>query len=104
MTYHCAMRDDSPNLPMRLTPEQLIHIYNRHPEMVGMEWAIRETVESPQTVLVSVRGPERVREYYRWFPETTEGSKFVRVVIAVEQDGLFVITAHLTKRIPARGG
>ena len=71
--------------------------------MVGMEWAIRETMESPETVLVSVRDPERVREFYRWFPNTPEGSKFVRVVIGFEQHNAFVITAHLTRRIPRRG-
>ena len=95
---------NSPNQPIRLTNEQLRHIHQRHPEMVGLEWAIRETMDSPEVVLASVRDPERVREYYRWFPETPEGSKFVRVVIGFEQAGAFVITAHLARRIPRRGG
>ena len=98
------MQEASSEPPIRLTAEQLRHIYQRHPEMVGMERAIRETLDNPERILASVSDPERVREFYRWFPETTEGSKYVRVVVGFEPGDAFVITAHLTRRIPRRGG
>lgn len=97
------MVGDIPFPPIRLTAEQLRHIYLRHPEMAGMEWAIRETMENPESVLVSESDPARVRELYRWFPDTSQGNKYVRVVVGFEADDAFVITAHLTRRIPKRG-
>ena len=88
---------------VRLTGTQLQHIIQRHSEMIGMEWAIAETVRMPEATLPSVTDPDDVVEFYRWFPETTKGEKFVRVVVKYSRDDAFVLTAHLTRRIPQRG-
>ena len=88
---------------IRLSETQLRHIFQRHSEMYGIEWAIGETLEAPASTLPSVRDPESVLEYFRWFPNTSRGEKYVRVVVKLEQDDAFVLTAHLTRRIPQRG-
>ena len=88
---------------VRLTDERLRHILERHPEMVGMEWAIAETVESPDAVVASRTDPDRVNEYYKWFTNTDRGDKFIRVVVRSNLDDAFVLTAHMARRIPRRG-
>jgi hypothetical protein len=71
--------------------------------MLGMEWAIGETLEAPEAALPSLDDPDNVVEYYKWFPDTTRGEKYVRVVVKYNQEDAFVITAHLSRRIPQRG-
>jgi hypothetical protein len=72
--------------------------------MLGMEWAIGTTIAVPDSTLPSVTDPDSVIEFYRWFPETTRRGKFVRVVVKYTPVDAFVLTAHLTRRIPRRGG
>jgi alanine-alpha-ketoisovalerate/valine-pyruvate aminotransferase len=74
--------------------------------MAGMEWAIAETLESPDEIMPSRTDPARVNEYYKWFTNTTRGNKFIRVVVCFhqgDQGDAFVLTAHLARRIPRRG-
>ena len=71
--------------------------------MAGMDEAISETLESPDMVMRSVRDRESVLEYYKWFSNTTRGAKFLRTVVRYDEDDAFLITAHFTRRIPARG-
>ena len=94
---------DSQGRLIRLPETQLQHIFHRHSEMYGMEWAIGETLEAPVSTLPSVKDPESVLEYFRWFPNTSRGGKYVRVVVKFEPDDAFVLTAHLARRIPQRG-
>ena len=84
---------------VRLTDERLHHILERHPEMVGMEWAIAETVESPDAVVASRTDPDRVSEYYKWFTNTVRSGKFIRVVVCSNLDDAFVLTAQMARRI-----
>ena len=88
---------------VRLSEIQFDHILERHSEMIGMEWAIGETLEAPASILPSVSDPENVFEYFRWFPNTSRGEKYVRVVVKMGQLDAFVLTAHLCRRIPRRG-
>ena len=88
---------------VRLSKRQLEHIIQRHSEMTGMEWAIAETLEAPDATLPSVSDPQTVTEYYRWFNNTSRGEKYIRVVVKLERDDCFVLTAHLCRRIPRRG-
>jgi len=48
---------------VRLTDERLAHILE-HPEMVGMEDRIEETLSEPERVIESLGDPE-ARLYYR---------------------------------------
>ena len=70
--------------------------------MDGMEWAIAETLESPDAVVVSRTDPDRVNEYYKWSTNTDRGDKFIRVVVCSHRGDAFVLTAHMARRIPGR--
>jgi hypothetical protein len=94
---------DSQGRLVRFPHERLNHILERHSEMAGMEWAIRETLALPDASLPSVRNPTNVVEYYRWFTDTNGSGKYVRVVVRYSQQDAFVLTAHFTRRIPRRG-
>ena len=88
---------------VRLSETQRVHIFERHSEMIGMEWAIADTLDAPETTLPSVTDPENVVEYFRWFPNTNRGEKYVRVVVKLAPGDAFVLTAHVCRRIPRRG-
>jgi len=61
---------------IRLTDERLAHIVE-HPEMVGLEAAIEETLKTPNLVIQSV-SDQTARLYYRSYSGTRLGDKFVR--------------------------
>ncbi|MFQ6029523.1 MAG: hypothetical protein ACE5Q6_18760 [Dehalococcoidia bacterium] len=84
---------------IRLTNERLAHILEQHPEMETMEWAIVETLESPDARIISQWDPS-VMEYYKWFDNTTRGGKFIRVPVKFQNGDAFVLTAHYVRRIP----
>lgn len=77
------------------------HILRDHPEMAGLQWAIAETLESPDVELPSRTDPERVREYYREIPNTGVG-RFVKVAVCFDNEDPFVLTADGCRRIPRR--
>ncbi len=43
---------------VRLLEKQLLHIHERHSEMIGMEWAIGQTIETPEAELPSIKDPD----------------------------------------------
>ncbi len=85
---------------VRLTDERLAHI-REHPEMVGLESAIAETLAHPQRVIQSRSDPD-ARLYYRYYVGTRVGDKWLCVVVRVGEVDSFVITAYLTNE-PKRG-
>ena len=85
---------------IRLTDERRSHILE-HPEMTGLEWAIDETLANPEIVSESP-ADETARLYYRYYVGTRVGDKFLCVVVKMEPDDAFVLTAYLTDR-PKRG-
>ena len=85
---------------VRLTDERLAHILE-HPEMVGMEDRIRETLAAPERVLESLGDPE-ARLYYRFYLGTRVGDKHLCVVVKMADNDAFVLTAYLMTR-PAGG-
>ena len=85
---------------IRLTDERLTHIVE-HPEMVGLEAAIEETLKNPNLVIQSV-SDETARLYYRFYSGTRLGDKFVCVAVKVGTDDVFVLTAYLTDK-PKKG-
>ena len=88
---------DFQGLEIRLTDERLGHILE-HPEMVGMETAIEETLLQPTAVVQSLSDPE-AHLYYRYYVGTMVGDKFLCVVVKVSADDAFVLTAYLTDRV-----
>jgi hypothetical protein len=88
---------DFRGLEIRLTDERLEHILE-HPEMVGREGAIEETLRSPERVVQSVFDP-KARLYYRFYRVTEVGPKHLCVVVKISQDDAFVVTAYLTDSV-----
>ena len=91
---------DYQGVAVRLTDERLAHILD-HPEMVGLEAAISETLKHPALVIQSI-SDETARLYYRFYSATRVGDKFVCVVVKVKPGDAFVLTAYLTDK-PKKG-
>lgn len=79
---------------VRLTDERFQHILE-HPEMVGMEAAIEQTLREPETVSRSSTDPA-VALSYRYIPGTLVGDKWLCVVVRYLVNDAFVVTAYLT--------
>jgi hypothetical protein len=82
---------------VRLNAERLSHILE-HPEMRGMEAAIEETLARPEHVVQS-RSDSEAHLYYRLYPETRVGEKYLCVVVKVKEADAFVLTAYLTDTV-----
>jgi hypothetical protein len=88
---------DIHGLAIRLTDERLAHILE-HPEMVGLEDAIGETLLQPEQIVESLSDPQ-AHLYYRFYMGTRVGDKFLCVVVKVVDTDAFVLTAYLTDKI-----
>ena len=84
---------DYRGLSIRLTEERLEHILE-HPEMVGMEDKIEETLTRPERVIESLGDPE-ARLYYRFYQGTRVGDKHLCVVVKLTENDAFVLAAYL---------
>lgn len=72
-----------------------------HPEMVGLERAIEETLERPEVVVESL-SDNRAILYYRYYRRTRVGDKYLCVVVKIGEQDAFIVTAYLTDR-PKKG-
>jgi len=88
---------DYQGLAIRLTDERLAHILE-HPEMVGMESAIEQTIVHPNKVVESI-SDSSARLYYRFSMGTMVGDKYLCVVVKIMGEEAFVLTAYLTDRM-----
>jgi hypothetical protein len=91
---------DYQDRPVRLTEERLTHIL-LHSEMIGMESAIVETLKNPQLVRQS-RSDNAVALIYRFYSQTSIGSKWLCVVVKYLVRDSFVVTAYFTNK-PKQG-
>jgi len=91
---------DYQNRQVRLTDERLTHILN-HPEMVGMESLITDTLQKPQLVRRS-RSDDSVKLFYRFYSRTVIGDKWLSVVVKYLVGDAFIVTAYFTDK-PKRG-
>jgi len=91
---------DHQDLAVRLSDERLAHILE-HPEMVGLEAAIAETLMHPALVIQSI-SDEAARLYYRFYSGARVWDKFLCVVVKVKPGDAFVLTAYLTDK-PKKG-
>lgn len=82
--------------PVRLTDERRQHIL-LHPELVGMEPAIEETLKDPQLVIRS-RSDGSAALSYRLYRRTRVGDKWLCVVVKYLNAEAFVLTAYLTDK------
>ena len=88
---------DFQGLAVRLSDERLTHILE-HPEMIGMEGAIEDTLAHPERVVQSFSNPE-ARLYYRFYVGTRVGNKYLCVIVKVQAEEAFVLTAYITDKI-----
>ena len=88
---------DHQGLAIRLTDERLAHILE-HPEMVGLQAVLEETLARPEQVVESLSDPQACL-YYRYYVGTRVGDKYLCVVVKVDHDDAFVLTAYLTDTI-----
>jgi hypothetical protein len=91
---------DYQNREVRLTEERLAHILD-HPEMVGMEAQITETLKHPQLVRQS-RSDKSAALFYRFYTQTAIGDKWLCVVVKYLPDDAFIVTAYFTDK-PKKG-
>ena len=82
---------------VRLTEERLRHILE-HPEMEDMFEAIGQTIALPQKVIQSLSDRE-AHLHYRFYVGTRVGDKYLCVVVKIQQEDAFVLTAYLTDTI-----
>jgi hypothetical protein len=81
-------------VPIRLTDERWLHITEEHNELAGMRFEVLETVAQPAQIFAGNRGERlAVRE--------SEPGKYLIVVYREGENGGFIITAFLTRRIQA---
>ena len=92
--YAMRILRDFWGLDVRLTEERLDHILE-HPEMMGREAAIEDTLGYPEQVLESLFDSE-IRLYYRFYRGTVVGDKYLCVVVKMSDMDAFVVTAYLT--------
>lgn len=81
---------------VRFTHERRAHILE-HPEMRDMDTEIERVLLEPQLVRRS-RVDEGVRLFYRFYPQTVVGGKWLCVVVKYVMNDAFVITAYLTDK------
>lgn len=66
-----------------------------HPEMAEMIGSISETLREPLKIVQSLSDPE-ARLYYRKYPNTKVGEKYLCILVKLKTNDAFVVTAYLT--------
>ena len=89
---------------IRFPEERWQHILGGHPELAAMEQTIGATLLSPDYIRRDAADPATVRLYYRWFPNTPYGGKWVKVAVKFFNGDAFVVTAMATGRIKRSEG
>ena len=82
---------------IRLTRERREYILLR-PEMAELEAEIAESLRQPERVVQSLSDPEAWL-YYRRYPTTRVGDKYLCVVVKIQADDAFLVTAYLTDTV-----
>ncbi len=81
---------------IRLTDERLNHILE-HPEMIGQESRIAETLLAPDTIIAS-HHDTLVHLYHKLYPSTPVTRKHLVVMVKYLVDDAFVVTAFFTDK------
>ena len=84
---------------IRLPAERWGHIVEDHPDMIETPEAVGEALKTPDAVRRSNSDPDTVRLYYKRFPGTVAGNKWVCVVVKYLEGDAFVLTAYPTDNI-----
>ena len=82
-------------IPIRLTHERLEHIVRNHPDIVGQENKILETISVPDYIQ---EGDQETKIAVRFYSHTPLTRKFLVVVYREHLYGGFVITSYFTNQ------
>jgi len=88
------------SVPIRLTDERWEHIVRRHPEMMGQEDKVQETLAEPETILEGDTGELMAVRFYSQTPLTRKHLVVVYKEIS-KTDG-FAATAYFTREPSTR--
>jgi hypothetical protein len=83
---------------VRLTEERWRHIVETHPEMVDQLKNLEETLIKPYAVIESIND-NAVQLFYRKFHHPSFGDKYFCVVVKIQSEDAFIITAYITDTI-----
>jgi hypothetical protein len=84
---------------VRLTDERLAHILE-HPELAGMEGELKVVLQVPSVVRLS-QVDDDVKLFYKFYPRTQVGGKWLCIVVKYSSVDAFITTAYLTDRLKA---
>jgi len=80
-----------------LTEERYAHL-SEHPEMVGQEGKLAETLLEPDAVIQS-KADETVRLFHRFYQGLSIGDKHLCIVVKYLESEVFIITAYFTDKV-----
>jgi hypothetical protein len=89
---------DVNNRKIRFTDERRNHLKQNHPEMVEEERRIKETLESPDKIVLSKTDSE-VELFYKYFENTPVNAKHLCVIVKTSGGDNFIITSYFTDTI-----
>jgi hypothetical protein len=69
-----------------------------HPEMAGEEQHLEEVLRNPDIVVEAESG-SRVLVYHRLLDHPSGRERYLRVVVKCEDDGCFLLTAHVARKV-----
>mgnify|MGYP001577771446 CR=1 FL=1 len=81
---------------IRLTDERWKHINERHPETIGQEKFIEETMSTPDFIQEGTKGELLTIKRFKKTP--VSDNKYLVVVYKPENIGGFLVTAYFTRR------
>jgi hypothetical protein len=82
---------------LNLSDERKSHILE-HPEMIGHETKLSETLIEPEAVVQS-RSDDDIRLFYRHYKRLIIGDKYLCVVVKYTISNAFIITAYFTDKV-----
>jgi hypothetical protein len=82
---------------IRASDERLLHIRDRHPELVGLENPISLALEQPDFVVESDRDSS-IRVYERRVPDSPVGDKRLRAIVKWHPEDAFLLSSYFTDR------
>lgn len=89
---------DVNNRKIRFTDERRNHLEQNHPGMVEEERRIKETLESPDKIVLSKTDSE-VQLFYKYFENTPVNAKYLCVIVKSTNNDNFIITSYFTDSI-----
>ena len=86
------------NNKIRFTKERLLHISKSHPEMKSQLRKVKDTLLTPDNVIIS-KVDLNVNLYYKYYNKTPVTDKYLCVVVKILSEDIFIITVYFTNKI-----